>query len=192
MKKFICVLLSLCLCLAMAVPVFADDSQVTDDSPEHITVCIWEAPTSQEDESTDSAGILRYGEREVVRKTEIGYATDDTIPSGQPTGGYCFPNGGSVYINTDSGPKADLSLQVSAAWDAITVTVNAGIVGSSTSAKGISVNIPANNNYYKVRLIYKYKITRKTIDYYSYNEYLRTGYGYRTELQSITATIDKI
>lgn len=129
---------------------------------------------------------LRYGERDVVTVVHTDYKTTTVTPSGQTEGGYRFPNGGGIYINTSGGPTVTVNFSVS--WGKVVSTgVSVGVAGRSSSIGGLYVPVPNKTNYYKVKVDKTYKIEYCKVDQYQYNEYKGTFYITRTKLYSESA-----
>lgn len=195
MKKIVSLLIITAILIAnIPINTFAASVDSTNTTVDDTIIYfdIWENPNKNEnDDTTNQNPNARYGEREVVEviQTETVYIT--TKPSGQPPKGYSFPDyGGSVYVDVTGG--VDLSISVSVAWDTISIGLGAGYASTTPSANGFSVNFPANNNYYLVKLNHEYLVKQLKIDYYKYNEYVSTAYVTRYYHQSIQPFLEQV
>lgn len=65
---------------------------------------------------------------------------------GQLRDGYNFPNGGSIYIKEGRGSSVSVSLSFNYGIGSITVSPKPGKFSSTVT--GVSINIPANSNFY--------------------------------------------
>ena len=132
----------------------------------------------------------KYGDREEVTVLKSEEAEVTTIPDGQPRDGFSFPDaGGSVLISKTGGPSVDVSLSVS--WKMLSISIGTGFVAARPSISTISVNIPADNNYYRVKLVHTYLVQHKKIDRYIYYEYQNTVYVDDYSLIAIRAELEK-
>lgn len=125
-----------------------------------------------------------YGEREYSTVLKTQNVVKVVEPSGQPTEGYSFKNGGSVYVNTTGG--LDISVSVSLTWGVATLGLSTGYIPSN-NVGGLAINIPAGNGFYKVKLSKKYKFSHVRVDCYQYNEFKYSYYKTTSELISISA-----
>lgn len=130
-----------------------------------------------------------YGEREYSTVLKTQNVVKVVEPSGQPTEGYSFPKGGSVYVNTNGG--LDISVSVSLTWGVATLGLSTGYIPSD-NVGGLSVNIPAGNGFYKVKLAKKYKFSHVRVDCYQYNEFKYSYYKTTSELISISAFPERV
>ena len=116
----------------------------------------------------------RYGENEKITVVDTDYRTVTVTPNGQPPAGYNYQTGGGVFVNTSIG--ASQSFSVGVAWGLVNFSVSVGQASVNPSIGGNIVNIPADNNYYIVKINKKMKIERHKVDVYQYNEYKYTSY----------------
>lgn len=130
-----------------------------------------------------------YGEREYSTVLKTEHITKVVEPTGQPTDGYSFPKGGSVYVNTSGG--LDLSLSFSLTWGIYTLGVSTGYVASNNIG-GLAVNIPAGNGFYKVKLAKHYDLSHVRVDCYKFNEFKYSYYKTKEELTGITPIPERI
>ena len=132
----------------------------------------------------------RYGENEKVTVVNTEYKTVTVTPSGQNPGGYNFPNGGGLYINTAKGSNQSFSVGVS--WGIASFSVSIGQASKTSSVGGTYVKFPADNNYYIVKINKKMKIERHKVDVYQYNEYKYTYYTTIPSLYSESFSLSKV
>lgn len=144
------------------------------------------APHESQNEGNISTTIqnenARYGERVYATVIATETHTFKVKPTGQPSGGYCFPGGGSVNVIKNTGTPVTVS--VGLAWDWFSFSITPGTMSNGSSVGGVSVNIPANNNYYQVYGEFVYKFNRVRIDEYQYSELINTYYKTTSELIS--------
>lgn len=193
MKKFLSMFLALAMCLTLTAPAGAADETYTTEDYDNDVICvrIWENPDLAND-GEESYSVLRYGEREVVTVIQSWQNFQLTIPEGQPSGGYSFPNyGGSIYVNTSGGSTATFDLSLP--WgEILSVGFSVGYTSSTAQVSGIAVNVPADTNHYKVQLRHNYVVDRCKIDIYQYTDYIRTTYVNKYRLVSIDALVMKV
>lgn len=96
-------------------------------------------------------------------------------PSGQPAGGNNFKSGGSLFLNYDSGGSQSIS--VGLGWEPFSFSVSTGQMSTNAYTSGSTVNFPAGNNYYIVKLNRRMKFERHKVDVYQYNTYQYTYYN---------------
>lgn len=130
-----------------------------------------------------------YGEREYSTVLKTQNVVKVVEPSGQPTEGYSFKNGGSVYVNTTGG--LDISVSVSLTWGVATLGLSTGYIPSN-NVGGLAINIPAGKGFYKVKLSKKYKFSHVRVDCYQYNEFKYSYYKTTSELISISAFPERV
>ncbi len=123
----------------------------------------------------------RYEYGTPVYKTVSGYAGN------QLPGGYSFPSGGSLFYDPSSGPDVSFSLSING--EIFSSSINIGEYRpEGGSITGMSVNIPADKNYYKIWVEKTVKVTPFTsynwddfnkvwVKYYS--SYDKVEYSYR-------------
>lgn len=134
---------------------------------------------------------LRYGEREEITVLATNYGTTTVTPNNQPPGGFNFPTGGGVYVDTSGGPTMAVSFSVS--WGGVVSTgVSIGLAGISSSVGGVYLAAPTKTDYYKAKINKKYKIERHKVDVYQYNEYKYTYYTTPATLHSVQAYLQKV
>lgn len=132
----------------------------------------------------------RYGENEKITVVNTEYKTVTVTPSGQNPGGYNFPTGGGLYINTAKGSNQSFSVGVS--WGIASFSVSIGQASKTSSVGGTYVKFPADNNYYIVKINKKMKIERHKVDVYQYNEYKYTYYTTVSSLYSESFSLSKV
>lgn len=162
-------------------------TDVTDNSDYKIVtgsyVRIWENPNVEPE--FDVYGNV-YGERyeSKIVDTDTDYVI--TEPDGQPLSGYCIPGGGAILINPTDGHT--ISVALSASFGKVApFSIGVGYAYTAAGVGGILVDIPASNNYYKVKLRHNYIINRVEYKHYKYNELLDTFYINKPILDSIDA-----
>lgn len=132
----------------------------------------------------------KYGEREEVTVLKREETTVETTPSGQPRDGFSFPAAGSsVLISKTGGPTVEVSLSVS--WKIFTVSIGAGFVADHPSISTITVNIPADNNYYRVKLVHTYLVEHLRVEQYRYNEHIGTAYVDKYRVIAVKGDLEK-
>lgn len=184
MKRLLSFILGFALIYTVApVSVFAEEQGSPPNNVDSIMcVRIWDNPNSSEKEACGSAddGTFRYGEQIISEIIQSESTSIITTPSGQPTKGFSFPStGGSIYVDVNGGPTITYSIGVT--WGYVSVGVS---IGETSSATGVSVNVPGDGNYYKVQLRHNYIIHQVKHDYYQYGEYLYTIYTDNPVLQN--------
>jgi hypothetical protein len=122
----------------------------------------------------------RYGENEKITVVDTDYKYVTVKPNGQPPGGYNYPSGGAVFVNTSMGSSQSFSVGV--AWGIVNFSVSVGQASVSPSIGGNIVNIPAGNNFYTIGITKKMKIEKHKVDVYQYNDY---KYTYYTSVASV-------
>ncbi len=120
------------------------------------------------------ANEMRYGVREVVTVAATADRTITVTPGRQPEGGYRLPFGGSIYVNTGGGLSVPAIFPMP--WGNVSTSVNVGIAGKESSIGGFSLPVPAKTKYYKAKINKNYRIERRKVDVYQYNEYKYTYY----------------
>lgn len=137
-----------------------------------------------------NADIFRYGEREVLTFTgEQTTRSVVTTPEGQPSDGYGFPTGGSVYVNQNGGSSISVSVSLGGTLGSIGVSVG---YANTSAISGLIANVPADKNHYRVRLRRNYTVKRYKVDTYKYNEYQYTTYKLVSTLSSIDTYVVKV
>lgn len=183
-KRMISLLLVLALVVGICPAAFAGE----EDTPvgTEIYLGTWIVSDSQDEDESISP---RYNEIPVSTVLKTKYQSKRTVPTGQPLIGYSFPDyGGSVYINTRSGPVVNFS--VTLGWeiaDSVSISVNVGVANSAPGVSGISANVPPGNHHYRVELEHNYRIEHVRVDTYQYNQLIDTYEIVRTTLVSIDA-----
>lgn len=170
-KKLICSTLILSMCILPTMPVSAAE-------PEREEIIV------TEEFAQNQKGNMRYGEREEITVLATEYRTHTVTPSGQQSGGYRFPTGGSIYVDTNGGPT--MSVTFSVAWGAVSVGVSAGIAGTSSSIGGFVLPAPTTTQWYRAVIDKEYKIEHHKVDVYQYNEYKYTYYSSPVSLYRIS------
>lgn len=186
-KRMIRLLLTLALVVGICPAAFASEANPIDDSA--IYLGTWEVPDPKDD------GIApQYNEIPYTTVLESKSASTYTVPQGQPSGGYRFHNfGGSIYINTSGGSKVKFDVAVN--WEiakTVTISLTTGLASTDSSVGGLSVNIPADGNYYSVKLKHNYTVERIRVDTYQYNQLIDSFETTRTKLKSIDVYAVKV
>lgn len=140
--------------------------------------------------SGENDSILRYGEREVRTFTgEQSTKSTVTKPEGQPSGGYSFPSGGGVYINTSGGSNVTLSFSLGGTFGSVGVSVG---TASASNIGGLFAKFPANKNHYIVKLRHNFILKRYRIDTYQYDKLKYTTYKVIATLSSVDTYIERV
>lgn len=191
MKKIISFLMVLCMVTLLSTSALAEEpiADGNDGKPQYIR--IWENPNSGEDLIPETGVSPRYGYREVTTVVATETASVVTTPDGQPSGGFGFPSGGGIYVNTSGGGTVSVGLSVS--WNPyISVSISKGLASDSAAVGGVLVSVPANSNHYIVKLRHNYTVRRIKSEQYEYNVLIRTVYVDRPTLDSIDAYIERV
>lgn len=176
-KRTLTVILTLLLFISTALPanVFASEpTTIYPTTPAALFDASHEAQDESEVYTTLQNENARYGERTVATIIATETSTIKVKPSGQPSGGYCFPEGGSVNIVKGTGTPTTISIGL--AWEWFSFSITPGTVRTGSTVDSISVNIPANNNYYHVYGEFEYEFNRVRVDEYQYTELINTYY----------------
>lgn len=124
-----------------------------------------------------------YGEYENHKVLKTEYKTTTVTPTGQPPGGKKFNSGGSFYVKDKTGAPITVSFNLS--WGPVSVGVTPGSAYTAPTANTVLVDVPNNKDFFKVKLVKKYKFEHVKVDHYQYG---KLQYSYYTTHKSWYST----
>ena len=189
-KKFLSMLLSISMILAMSVPAFAaeplgeiskfagQDMNVEPYSTGENGKQIFKDPAVVGEHFIDPAlvgtmnpdGIMpldAYNEIPVVRDTKTTEKTVFVTPTKQPSLGYRGGSGGIVFFFSTGGSSVKFTVTINS--EIVTFTAETG--ESNDSGSGYAAQVPNGAGNYRFEFAKYYVITTKIIDVYQYGLY---------------------